>query len=1166
MINKVYNIFISLFLLQFFVLVSISFSFAQQRLNNIDSNSGQSSVTIDHHELERSACGPGVFWSYTENGIFLENKKGRKISTQKFLDVRNFSRGLAAASDGNHWGFIDTRGNISVPFKYDFVYDFIDEISIVVKEGKYFSVNKYGKIIPLPDIDYCWGFKNGIAKILKGDKTAYIDSNGVVLDNKWTINESFSPSHASNNKNLSRSVPFCPFNFDFDNCDFTNWTCYEGRINNGSGLSLSPTSPLTNRHIIINSANSGVDPYGGFPVNNGSSCASRIGEIDRAGRKAEALSYEFTPNVSDYTFTYQYALVFQDPGHSFSEQPRFKVTLDDLTTGQVIACASVDYTAGYGGASFFTQSSVGQNVFYKPWTPVFINLGRYPNHLFKITFTNIDCSLGGHWSYAYIDINPCDYNGISATNDCLIPSSTVLQGPSGYTNYVWSLNPNLSNPIGNAQNVVLPAPGLPINSTVYLQLIPDNGIACSDTLSVNVLKNEVVANFTPPDPQCLYHNNFSFISNSVTNGGTISSCTWNFGDNTTGSGLQTNHQYAYYDTFLVRLDATSSLGCTADTTIEVIVKESPVIVFSGNEICLGNNSLVVLSGADTFSWSPLSGLVFTSPVNDSVYIGNGITTPYNVTAKVNSTGCTADTIVQVIFLPNPLADFIQPAPECFRGNLFNFINNSTIGQGGSISSYLWSFGDDSISRQYNVTHSYADTGTYHVKLFTISSSGCKDTVEKDIVVYSNPSANILSIHPLKFCFGDSVILYANASAGMGSLIAYEWLNGGLAFPGNNQNVVTIYNTGSYQLSVENSFGCRDTSMITPVIAHPLPNGQLTTIPSNTSYICDGDQVEIRVINSNATTYQWYYSSLNQSNPPVPMPGADSSNIITSNPGYYFLQMTSFTDPVCFGTAIDTIRLQKVLQPKPDFSFPTLCANLPIHFTNLSDTLNAGPITWRWDFGDLSSPSNQTSPTHIYGTGTDYQVKLTITPTICPLLDSSISKIIHVEQPITGIRYPTVYTVRNTPTPLLARNFADRIEWLPSSGLSAVTIPNPIFIYDREVDYLIKMETNAGCLTYDSQLVRVQYTASIQVPTAFSPNYDGHNDILDIFLVGIAKLNYFKVFNRWGQLLYETNDMYGRWDGRFHGAPQPPETYVWIAEGIDYNGNKILKRGQTILLK
>jgi hypothetical protein len=128
------------------------------------------------------------------------------------------------------------------------------------------------------------------------------------------------------------------------------------------------------------------------------------------------------------------------------------------------------------------------------------------------------------------------------------------------------------------------------------------------------------------------------------------------------------------------------------------------------------------------------------------------------------------------------------------------------------------------------------------------------------------------------------------------------------------------------------------------------------------------------------------------------------------------------------------------------------------------------------------------------------------------------------------------------------------------------ISNPVFNYDQETEYLIHLRTIAGCQTVDTQLVRVFALPDIQVPTAFTPNGDGHNDRLDVFTIGIEKLVFFRIFNRWGQLIYETTDPRKKWDGTFKTVKQPAETYVWIAEGIDKKGGIITRRGQFILIR
>ena len=90
--------------------------------------------------------------------------------------------------------------------------------------------------------------------------------------------------------------------------------------------------------------------------------------------------------------------------------------------------------------------------------------------------------------------------------------------------------------------------------------------------------------------------------------------------------------------------------------------------------------------------------------------------------------------------------------------------------------------------------------------------------------------------------------------------------------------------------------------------------------------------------------------------------------------------------------------------------------------------------------------------------------------------------------------------------------------------------------------------------------------NIYVPRAFSPNNDGINDVLKPILVGIQTFHYFTVYNRWGNIIFTTTDPNQGWDGTFKGVPQPVETYLWIAEGIDENGKKIVAKGMTSLVR
>jgi gliding motility-associated-like protein len=116
------------------------------------------------------------------------------------------------------------------------------------------------------------------------------------------------------------------------------------------------------------------------------------------------------------------------------------------------------------------------------------------------------------------------------------------------------------------------------------------------------------------------------------------------------------------------------------------------------------------------------------------------------------------------------------------------------------------------------------------------------------------------------------------------------------------------------------------------------------------------------------------------------------------------------------------------------------------------------------------------------------------------------------------------------------------------------------------DVLVTAHLKNGDIKFGSP-AKVKFAAiNIYVPPAFTPNGDGTNDVLKPILVGISSFHYFNVYNRWGNLIFTTQDPNYGWDGRFKGVPQPVETYLWIAEGVDMNGKKIVAKGMTSLVK
>ena len=126
------------------------------------------------------------------------------------------------------------------------------------------------------------------------------------------------------------------------------------------------------------------------------------------------------------------------------------------------------------------------------------------------------------------------------------------------------------------------------------------------------------------------------------------------------------------------------------------------------------------------------------------------------------------------------------------------------------------------------------------------------------------------------------------------------------------------------------------------------------------------------------------------------------------------------------------------------------------------------------------------------------------------------------------------------------------------------------VYDAAVDsirYKVIVTDEAGCS--DSAYVNVKVFKTkpqVFVPTAFTPNGDGHNDVIRPIAVGIKQIDYFRIYNRWGQLVFSTTTNEQGWDGTINGVPQGTNTYVWIVHAVDYTGKAFFRKGTVTLIR
>ncbi|HTF04243.1 MAG TPA: PKD domain-containing protein, partial [Bacteroidia bacterium] len=355
-------------------------------------------------------------------------------------------------------------------------------------------------------------------------------------------------------------------NMDFETGTFAGWT---GSIGDNTASSAgplqniipgivsttvdAPTSDCGARHTIMTTA-SGNDPCGGFPtVAPGGNYSVRLGN-QCANYQGEILEQTFTVAPGNTSFTYQYAVVLNDGGHSAGEQPYFKIEMFDQS-GNLVPCSQY-YVEASGSIPGFLPCGVG--TYYKPWTTVNIDLSTFLAANVTIRFTAAGCIFAGHYGYAYIDASCLPYS-IALTDSLCQGSSITLTAPAGAQSYNWTNGVPPGPSIGTGTSITVNAAG-----NYYVEMISVTG--CTTFLNVNVgMYPQPTAGFTPTFPPC--SPNYTFTNTSTISSGGMT-YQWDFGDpllvNDTSISQSPVFNYPNAGTYTVTLIVTGAGGC-ADT-------------------------------------------------------------------------------------------------------------------------------------------------------------------------------------------------------------------------------------------------------------------------------------------------------------------------------------------------------------------------------------------------------------------------------------------------------------------------------------------------------------------------------------------------------------------------------------------------------------------------
>ena len=433
--------------------------------------------------------------------------------------------------------------------------------------------------------------------------------------------------------------------------------------------------------------------------------------------------------------------------------------------------------------------------------------------------------------------------------------------------------------------------------------------------------------------------------------------------------------------------------------------------------------------------------------------------------------------------------------------------------------------------------------TYALDVVPYAGMGCRDTIYTTITPAPAPPANA----------GDDIVLCSGQSANIGSSAvagyAYHWSPAaGLDNPNSANPVAAPVVTTEYILTVTDLVrGCSKQDRVTVAVR----TDAAVDINASAAVICEGSSVTLTA--TGGSGFQWFHNA-------QAIPGATAPSITVDQPGKYAVKVIQNG---CNAFADKTMDLAMIKKPVADFSFDRYCIGQPTRFTNTSST-DGNPVSYTWSINGQTSM--EINPVVSFTDPKVYDIQLNVTPLACPELAASVSKNIEPEAPAAGISYMPKNAVTNKAVQLEARPFGSSYEWLPASQLSNSRSATPTYKGGAEQHFIVKIIRPSGCVTVDTQLVRIFREREVYVPKAFTPNNDGQNDRMYPFLVGIRELRVFRIMNRWGVVVYEAKTDLPGWDGSYRGAPQPMDGYVWEALAIDVDGNTITRKGSFTLIR
>lgn len=338
--------------------------------------------------------------------------------------------------------------------------------------------------------------------------------------------------------------------------------------------------------------------------------------------------------------------------------------------------------------------------------------------------------------------------------------------------------------------------------------------------------------------------------------------------------------------------------------------------------------------------------------------------------------------------------------------------------------------------------------------------------------------------------------------------------------------------------------------------------ELSDQPGTYIIKCDSDRsVFFENTSSGGNTFFWDFG----------VPNTNSDTSVAFQPTFTYPDTGTYLVKLIVNkgtTCSDSItRLVKVYLPHhADFRFDgNLCQGSPLQFTDLSTTQMPPFTFWEWDFGDGQTSSLQ-NPVHTYNTNIENHVVRLISASQRGCRDTAIKTIVIPYFDPSAGNDTTI--VKGYPFNMRGKG-GSVYEWTPADFLQNPTDPVTATNYTSggKYPYNLKVTSAQNCVGNDSVTITVVDKPWFIVPSGFTPNGDGRNDIVKPLSVGYVQLLYFKIYNRYGQLVFQSYSFSnGGWDGYFNGKPAETGAYYWHAAAVDPFGQTYEAKGDITLFR